>query len=116
MMATTMGSAPRRLAAVKPTMIGRKKNIDELMASMKWKVLEASVTTLNWTSSARRPLRIPEAANIPTTGIIDPVMTPMREEKPSLTHPHRVVGRSTTSTSAVCSPAPTFGSWATTAS
>jgi len=87
-------------------MIGRKKNIDELMASMKWKVLEASVTTLNWTSSARRPLRIPEAANIPTTGIIDPVMTPMREEKPSLTHPHRVVGRSTTSTSAVCSPAP----------
>ena len=33
-------------------------------------------------------------------------MTPMREEKPSLTHPHRVVGRSTTSTSAVCSPAP----------
>ena len=47
MMATTMGSAPRRLAAVKPTMIGRKKNIDELMASMKWKVLDASVTTLN---------------------------------------------------------------------
>ena len=74
------------------------------------------MTTSYCMSSARSPLRIPEAASMPTTGIIEPVMTPMREEKPSLTQPHRVVGRSTSSTSASCSPAPTLGSWATTAS
>ena len=62
------------------------------------------------------PVRIPEAARTPITGIMEPVMTPMREEKPYLTQPRGVVGRSTGSAASSASPAAPAGSWLTMAS
>ena len=51
------------------------------------------------------------------TGIIEPVMTPIIELKPSLSHPIRVVGLSTSSTSPPsASPRAVPGSCFTTAS
>ncbi|SIM68311.1 Uncharacterised protein [Mycobacteroides abscessus subsp. abscessus] len=48
------------------------------------------------------PLRMPEAASSPITGIMDPVITPIRELKPYLTQPQAVSGRSASS-AASCS-------------
>ena len=62
------------------------------------------------------PLRMPEAARTPMTGIMEPVMTPMREEKPNLIQPTAVVGLGAASASESTSPPPRPGSWATMAS
>ena len=50
------------------------------------------------------------------TGIMEPVITPMREEKPYLIQPTTVVGLGAASASDSTSPPPRPGSWATMAS
>ena len=105
MIATMIGSAPRRLAAVKPMMMGRKKNIESAIALRMMFVSESFTSQPTWTSRPSRPLRMPDPARTPTTGIIDPVMTPISELNPYFTQPRGVVGFSTGSAAASSSPA-----------